>query len=297
MIRIIEKSTLEFAENLAKLEKTLFSTAWDRDTINDKINRGEFLYWVYEQDDKIVGYLAIQKTLNDLHILGIGVLKDYRNQSIARNLTDVHFRGEYWKTPKKYHDLTKTSVYSVPEFPDYPFLDPHWIVRVDGSCEIGPNAVPVFSPYGYDAAENIKEFIPKVLEMINSGARKIIFDKDFQELAFSEIQSSMSKSVMVERVKKFLPNINPKEITEKGTAGIRSSVIDENGKFVPDVILLEENSSFHILNYNSPGATGALPFSVHVINQLHQKGLFENDDINLQCGPWKFNEIVEKLEK
>ena len=161
---------------------------------------------------------------------------------VAKNLTDVHFRGEYWRTPKKYHNLTKTSVYSVPEFPDYPFLDPHWIIRVDGSCEIGPNAVPVFSPYGYDTAENIKEFIPKVFEMLGSGARKAIFDKQFQELAFSEIQSSMSKSVMIERVKKFLPKINPKEITQKGTAGIRSSVINENGKFVPDVILLEEGN-------------------------------------------------------
>jgi len=85
---------------------------------------------------------------------------------------------------KKYHNLTKTSVYSVPEFPDYPFLDPHWIVRVDGSCEIGPNAVPVFSPYGYDTTENIKEFIPKIIEMLGSGARKTIFDKQFQELAF-----------------------------------------------------------------------------------------------------------------
>ena len=219
------------------------------------------------------------------------------NIEVAKNLTDVHFRGEYWRTPKKYHNLTKTSVYSVPEFPDYPFLDPHWIVRVDGSCEIGPNAVPVFSPYGYDTAENIKEFIPKVFEMLGSGARKAIFDKQFQELAFSEIQSSMSKSVMIERVKKFLPKINPKEITEKGTAGIRSSVINENGKFVPDVILLEEETSFHILNYNSPGATGALPFSAHVINQLHKKGLFESEDIEAQCGPWKFNDIIEKLEK
>ena len=219
------------------------------------------------------------------------------NIEVAKNLTDVHFRGEYWKTPKKYHSLTKTSVYSVPEFPDYPFLDPHWIIRVDGSCEIGPNAVPVFSPYGYDTAENIKEFIPKVFEMLGSGARKAIFDKQFQELAFSEIQSSMSKSVMIERVKKFLPKINPKEITEKGTAGIRSSVINENGKFVPDVILLEEETSFHILNYNSPGATGALPFSAHVINQLHKKGLFENEDMDVQCGPWKFNDIIEKLEK
>ena len=219
------------------------------------------------------------------------------NIEVAKNLTDVHFRGEYWKTPKKYHSLTKTSVYSVPEFPDYPFLDPHWIIRVDGSCEIGPNAVPVFSPYGYDTAENIKEFIPKVFEMLGSGARKAIFDKQFQELAFSEIQSSMSKSAMIERVKKFLPKINPKEITEKGTAGIRSSVINENGKFVPDVILLEEETSFHILNYNSPGATGALPFSAHVINQLHKKGLFESEDIEAQCGPWKFNDIIEKLEK
>ncbi len=219
------------------------------------------------------------------------------NIEVAKNLTDVHFRGEYWKTPKKYHSLTKTSVYSVPEFPDYPFLDPHWIIRVDGSCEIGPNAVPVFSPYGYDTAENIKEFIPKVFEMLGSGARKAIFDKQFQELAFSEIQSSMSKSVMIERVKKFLPKINPKEITEKGTAGIRSSVINENGKFVPDVILLEEETSFHILNYNSPGATGALPFSAYVINQLHKKSLFESEDIEAQCGPWKFNNIIEKLEK
>ena len=219
------------------------------------------------------------------------------NIEVAKNLTDVHFRGEYWKTPKKYHSLTKTSVYSVPEFPDYPFLDPHWIIRVDGSCEIGPNAVPVFSPYGYDTAENVKEFIPKVFEMLGSGARKAIFDKQFQELAFSEIQSSMSKSVMIERVKKFLPKINPKEITQKGTAGIRSSVINENGKFVPDVILLEEETSFHILNYNSPGATGALPFSAHVINQLHKKGLFESEDIGAQCGPWKFNDIIEKLEK
>jgi len=219
------------------------------------------------------------------------------NMKIAKNLTDVHFRGEYWKTPKKYHGLTKTSVYSVPEFPDYPFLDPHWIIRVDGSCEIGPNAVPVFSPYGYNNSENIRKFLPKIIEMLGSGARKAIFDKQFQELAFSEIQSSMSKSVMIERVKKFLPKINVNEITQKGTAGIRSSVINEKGKFAPDVILLEGDASFHILNYNSPGATGALPFSVHVINQLHKTGLFENEDMDAQCGPWKFNDIIQKLEE
>ena len=216
---------------------------------------------------------------------------------VAQNLTDVHFRGEYWRIPKEYHNMTKTSVYSVPEFPDYPFLDPHWIIRVDGSCEIGPNAVPVFSPYGYDTSENIKEFIPKILEMLGSGARKAIFDKQFQELAINEIQSSMSKDVMINRVKRFLPKIDSKKILKKGTAGIRSSVIDEDGKFVPDVILMDEEKSFHILNYNSPGATGALPFAAHIVNHLNKTRLFENESIDAQCGPWKFSEIIEKLEK
>ena len=216
---------------------------------------------------------------------------------VATKLTDVHFRGEYWKAPKQYNNLTKTSIYSVPEFPDYPFLDPHWIIRVDGSCEIGPNAVPVFSPYGYNKAENIKEFVPKMLEMLGSGARKAIFDKQFQELAMNEIQSSMSKSTMVERVRRFLPKIDADKITEKGTAGIRSSIINEKGKFEPDVILLDDEMSFHILNYNSPGATGALPFAAHIVNHLHSSGLFPSETTDAQCGPWKFSEIIEKIEK
>ena len=133
--------------------------------------------------------------------------------------------------------------------------------------------------------------------MLGSGARKTIFDKQFQKLVMTEIQSSMSKSVMVNRVKKFLPIINANKITQKGTAGIRSSVIDQDGKFIPDVILLQDDMSFHILNYNSPGATGALPFSAHVINQLQKTGLFENENMEAQCGPWKFNEIIEKLDE
>jgi L-2-hydroxyglutarate oxidase len=215
---------------------------------------------------------------------------------VAKKFTDVHFRGEYWKAPKEYNKLTKSSIYSVPEFPDYPFLDPHWIIRVDGSCEIGPNAVPVFSPHGYDAAENIKKFIPKMLEMLNSGARKAVFDKQFQELAMNEIQSSMSKTAMVSRVKKFLPKLDAKKITEKGTAGIRSSIIDDKGKFAPDVILIENEMSFHILNYNSPGATGALPFSAHIVNHLNKIGLISNQEEDAVCGPWKFSEIIEKLQ-
>ena len=225
-----------------------------------------------------------------------GAAMDIAHQAgVAGGLVDVHFRGEYWVAPDRYNKLTSTSVYSVPDFPEYPFLDPHWIIRVDGRCEIGPNAVPVFSPYGYDTSENIKKFLPKTLEMLGSGARKAIFDKQFQELAVSEAWSSVSKNAMVERVRKFLPSIDAGAITKRGTAGIRSSVIDADGKFVPDAILKSDQYSLHILNYNSPGATGALPFSAHVINMLEKDGLLKNEDADAQCGPWKFGDIVGEM--
>lgn len=215
---------------------------------------------------------------------------------LAKELTDVHFRGEYWQVPSHYSNLTKTSIYSVPEFPDYPFLDPHWIVRVDGKCEIGPNAVPVFSPYGYNHAENIREFLPKTMEMLGSGAVKAMFDRQFQNLVIGEIHSSLSKSAMINRVKRFLPKINPDQITQKGTAGIRSSVINADGKFVSDAIILDDSeSSFHILNYNSPGATGVLPFSIHVVEMLHHSGFIHISDEQAQCGIWRFSDISNRL--
>ena len=219
------------------------------------------------------------------HKLGVGL-----------QYTDVHFRGEYWRAPEEYGGLTSASVYSVPQFPEYPFLDPHWIVRADGGCEVGPNAVPVFSPYGYDCAENAREFVPKILEMLGSGARKAILDGRFRSLVLNEIASSVSKTAMIGRVKRFLPRIDPGRFTERGFAGIRSSVINRDGKFEPDVILEKRERTLSILNYNSPGASGALPFCAHVISQLDEEGFLRlGGGGGGACGPWRFSDIVESM--
>jgi len=216
------------------------------------------------------------------------------NMNVRQDLTDIHFRGEYWQAEPEYQNLTKTSVYSVPKHPEYPFLDPHWIVRSDGRCEVGPNAVPVFSPYGYTISENIKSIPSKVLEMLSSGAKKMLFDSQFLSLASGEILSSISKTVMINRVREFLPRVDPKKFRTRGTAGIRASVIDRDGKFVPDAVITPGEKSFHILNYNSPGATGALPFAVYIISQMQNKDLvkIEKD----KCGPWSFGAISEIFE-
>ena len=61
------------------------------------------------------------------------------------------------------------------------------------------------------------------------------------------------------------------------------------------MIMEDDSMSLHILNYNSPGATGALPLSVHLINRLHERGFFRREKDDCDCGPWKFSDLIEKI--
>jgi (S)-2-hydroxyglutarate dehydrogenase len=194
------------------------------------------------------------------------------SMGIAKEYSDLHFRGEYWQAPPEYHDLTKLSIYSVPKHPEYPFLDPHWIVRADGRREVGPNAVPVFGPYAYTWRKNLADMIPKLLESSRTGARRAVFDRQFLSLASSELKSSLSKRAMIARAREFLPALRASAFTKRGTSGVRSSVIDRMGKFVPDTIVMWADSSVHVLNYNSPGATGALPMAAKIASKVLDEG-------------------------
>lgn len=199
---------------------------------------------------------------------------------IADKYTDFHFRGEYWQAPPEYQDLTNRSIYSVPKFPEYPFLDPHWIVRIDGRREVGPNAVPVFGPYAYNWITSAKNFIPKLSESIRSpGIPRVLFDKKFLSLLGHELQSSLSKTIMINRVKEFLPMLKATSFQRRGTSGVRSSLISPDGKFVPDTMVLRNDSSISILNYNSPGATGALPIGAAIVYELIHSGIVIKNNI------------------
>ena len=78
------------------------------------------------------------------------------SMGLAKGYSALHFRGEYWVAPPAFRDLTKMSIYSVPRYPEYPFLDPHWVVRIDGRREVGPNAVLVSGPFAYNWNQNVR---------------------------------------------------------------------------------------------------------------------------------------------
>lgn len=195
---------------------------------------------------------------------------------LATEYADLHFRGEYWVAGPRHAGLARRTIYTVAEFEGYPFLDPHWIRKPDGSAEVGPNAVPVpgpetYSGYTGDAATSIA----KLREILTGNALRLLLDPEFLSLISREWLSSISKTAMIGRVQKFLPAARPEFFSGRGTAGIRSPVITPEGRFLPDVMELKDDRSFHIINYNSPGATGAPAYSAHVVERLRERGLLD----------------------
>jgi L-2-hydroxyglutarate oxidase len=229
-----------------------------------------------------------------INCAGGNALDIAQTMGLAKEYSDLHFRGEYWVADPMYRDLVKSTIYTVAEFKGYPFLDPHWIKKADGETEIGPNAVPVASPETYEGyLGDISTSISKLKEILTGNALKLLSDSQFLKMVSKEWMSSISKTAMVHRVQKFIPKVKPAYFSKRGPAGIRSPVITPQGKFLLDVMELENDNSFHIINYNSPGATGAPAYSAFIVKKLQEKGFL---DYNLKKKEsfWNFDDVINQ---
>jgi L-2-hydroxyglutarate oxidase len=101
---------------------------------------------------------------------------------------------------------------------------------------------------------------------------------------------------MINRVKEFLPQLKPAAFSQRGTAGIRSSLIDKEGKFVPDTLIINEYSSIHVLNFNSPGATGALPIAAMLVNKLAQDGIVSSSNCKATKSLWDIRLVADEMK-
>ncbi len=217
-----------------------------------------------------------------------------QKMELAKEYSDLHFRGEYWVASPQHSDLVKSTIYTVAEFKGFPFLDPHWIKKADGQTEIGPNAVPVPSPETYSGyLGDINTSLSKLKEILTGNALKLLSNTEFLSMISKEWLSSLSKTAMIKRVQKFIPKVKPEYFTKKGTAGIRSNLITPQGKFLPDVLELDNDNSFHIINYNSPGATGAPAYSAFIVKKLQEKG-FLDYTLKEKKSFWNFDDVIKQ---
>jgi len=210
---------------------------------------------------------------------------------------DLNFRGEYWEIADEWTYLATRNIYTVAQHPELPFLDPHWIVRADGRREIGPNAVPVAGPYTYRGFfRSPAEAIKKIFEQPISNKLALLYNRDFLELAGQEWLSSISKGEMARRAQEFIPELKVEYLARPGIAGVRAQVIDRRGNFIKEAIELEGPHSYHITNYNSPGATGSPAFAAWLVNKLGQSDRLSHLRRRMVRGSfWDFKTISEQI--
>jgi L-2-hydroxyglutarate oxidase len=137
--------------------------------------------------------------------------------------------------------------------------------------------VPVAGPYTYSGFfKDPAQLIGKLLEPPVRNKLSLLFNREFLNLSREEWKSSLFKSVMAQRAQKFLPELKPEYLTTPGIAGVRSSLIDQNGTFIKEAVELAGPMSYHITNYNSPGATGAPAYAAWLVRKLKLKGYLDH---------------------
>ena len=210
---------------------------------------------------------------------------------------DLHFRGEYWIVGNAAAGLVNRNVYAVPRQPDLPFLDPHWIVRWNGGREIGPNAVPVSSPRQYEGKFGPpQDWVEKFFEPPIANKLRLWFNRDFLGVTAREMFSSLSKGEMMRRVQRFIREIRAEHLQERGFAGIRSNVLNRHGAMLKEAVELPGPHSYHVINYNSPGATGAPAYAAYLVDRLTARGDLDHLAPSTKKTAWDWDAIAKAME-
>ncbi len=170
----------------------------------------------------------------------------------------VPFRGEYYQLDERARQLVKGLIYPVPD-PRFPFLGVHFTRRIDGSVEVGPNAVLALgrehyrgtSPDWGDVRETLRYpgFVKLASRHLWSGA--------------SELVHSRFKSLYARLARQLIPEVTADDFIPGG-AGVRAQAVDRAGNLVDDFVIHESESMMHVLNAPSPGATASLAIGRYV---------------------------------
>jgi L-2-hydroxyglutarate oxidase len=172
------------------------------------------------------------------------------------------FRGEYLGVSAAKQDLVRGMVYPVPD-PQYPFLGVHFTRRVDGTLEVGPNAVLATSREGY-----------RRRDVSASDLRDVLAWPGFWRLArahwrtgIDEVIGSASQRAFMRTASRYVPDIGVADVRRAGS-GVRAQAVDRDGSMVDDFRITHAEGVTCVRNAPSPGATSSLAIAAYVVDRV-----------------------------
>jgi len=218
---------------------------------------------VSNEKDSVILYTG-QKYLKTRYLINCAGLQCDRVYKICTSkdspVTILPFKGEYFNIDASSYS-SDIPIYPVPN-PNFPFLGIHLTRMIDGTLNVGPNAVLSFDREGYNGFKvNIKDS----LKIITNKALFNVVRK-YGKIVVSELLKYSNKVYFERSVKKYYSNFSKKNITGY-SCGIRAQAT-ENGELLSDFRIEKIDNQIHVLNAPSPAATSCLAIADTIIKTM-----------------------------
>ncbi len=172
----------------------------------------------------------------------------------------VPFRGEYFALRKGKEHLVSGLIYPVPD-PRFPFLGVHFTRKLDGSVEVGPNAVLAL------AREHYRGSSPSARDLWDTfsfpGFWRIV--GRYWRTGTEEMWHSLRPSSYARLASALVPEVTGDDL-ERADAGVRAQAVARDGRLLDDFEIVRTENSIHVLNAPSPAATSSFAIGEHVAN-------------------------------
>ena len=170
----------------------------------------------------------------------------------------IPFRGEYMLLRPDRAHLVRGLIYPVPD-PRYPFLGVHFTPRVDGSVEVGPNAVLALAKEGYRRSR----VSPRDLLALAAypGAWKMA--AQHWRTGIKEYRGSFSAAAFMKDAGRYVPEVGVRDVV-RGGAGVRAQALDRDGTLVDDFRIHRVGRITAVRNAPSPAATASMAIAEHI---------------------------------
>ena len=170
----------------------------------------------------------------------------------------VPFRGEYYRMTARSAPLVRALIYPVPD-PRFPFLGVHFTRRIDGTVEVGPNAVLGLGREHYRDTSVDWGDVRETLTY--AGFRKLAIRH--WRSGVRELVASRSRRLYARYARSLVPAVRAADLLPGG-AGVRAQAVTRHGRLVDDFVIETLGRTIHVLNAPSPGATASLAIGRHV---------------------------------
>lgn len=174
----------------------------------------------------------------------------------------VPFRGEYHLLAPERAELVRGLVYPVPD-PRYPFLGVHLTRRVDGTVDVGPNAVLAGSREGY----RWRDVHPHDLAETAAWPGSRVMAGRHWRTGVTEVLGSVSTRRFARAARRYVPELTEGDL-RPGGAGVRAQAVARDGSLVDDFVIERIGPVAAVRNAPSPAATSSLAIAEEIVARL-----------------------------